>query len=70
MGFKTVDVDIDLDDFSDDEILEEARDRGLLDEIPWADVLPSELQKIVDQYLDAKIIGPPELDKWLEWARQ
>ena len=70
MAFTTVEVDIDLNDFSDDEILEEARDRGLLDEKPEAGMLPSELQKIVDQYLDAKVIGPKELDKWREWAKQ
>ena len=68
MAYINVDVDVDLDQFSDDEILQEVRERGL-DIGPTVDDLPSWLQDQVREYLDAKIVGPVEMKKYLEWAR-
>ena len=63
-------VEIDLEDFTDDEILDEALKRGLTKHLHEDDPLPPCLQKQVDEYRNAKVIGPKELGKYLEWARQ
>ena len=69
MSHITVDVDVDITEFTDAEIMEEAEARGLITNFAL-ESLSVELQKQVRKYLSEKIVGPEDLEKYLEWARQ
>ena len=58
----SVTIDVDLDEFSDDEILEEAKGRGL--DIGSLGDLPLELREMVEEYLDIRIVGQEDLTRW------
>lgn len=64
-----INVDIDLGEFEDQDILQEVEERGL-SLAATIDDLPSWLQDQIREYLAIKIIGPMEMKKYLEWAKQ
>ena len=66
MGYKTVDVEIDLEDFSDEELLEEIANRGVgPDTVETAlDGMPVWLRKEVERYLCTRVVVQSDLDAW------
>ena len=67
MGHTSVDVEIFLDEFSDEELMDEVNDRGLghIGGIDFGDAPPF-LREMVTDYLCAKIAGPEDLAAWIK----
>ena len=66
MAYASVEVEIDLEDFDDQELLEEVQDRGLtLGDLDFGDAPPF-LREMVTDYLCAKIAGPEDLAAWIK----